>query len=154
MLIYHQYCRVENHSHICMQSEFNDQTKTFYIHVPGACMPNDFLVLGINQTKGYADCTVGNTSSALTYFSVALLKENLRPVIRWKQHGNQLLHEKSVNFYPRTFPYSKKCAYTYCSGKTCNIQQKDLSTLLKPTLLNWLHNNWRIKTLDPQSLYI
>jgi hypothetical protein len=60
-----------------MQSEFNVQTKAFYIHVPGACMPNDFLVLGINQTKGYADCTVGNTSSTLTYFSVAMLKENL-----------------------------------------------------------------------------
>jgi len=59
MLIYHQYCRVENHSHICMQSRFHDQTKTFYIHVPGACMPNCFLALGKNRTKGYADCIVG-----------------------------------------------------------------------------------------------
>lgn len=119
MLIYHQYCRVENHSHICMQSGFHDQTKTFYIHMPGACMTIDFLVLGINQTKGYADCTVVNTCSTLTYFSVALLMENLRPVIG------------------------------YCSGKTCNIQRNDLSTLFKPTLLNWLHNEWPIKTLDP-----
>ena len=34
-------------------------------------MPNDFLVLGINRKKGYADCTIGNTSSTMTYFSVA-----------------------------------------------------------------------------------
>jgi hypothetical protein len=41
-----------------------------------------------------------------------LQKENLKPVIRWKQHGTQLLHENSANFFPRTFPYSKKmCLY-------------------------------------------
>jgi len=61
---------------------------------------------------------------------------------------------KSVNFYPRTFPYSKKCAYTYCSGKTCNIQRNDLSTFLKPTLLNWLHNEWPVKTVDPSRWHL
>jgi hypothetical protein len=34
--------------------------------------------------------------------------------------------------------------------KFATFKQNELSTLLKPTLLNWLHNEWRIKTLDPK----
>ena len=150
MLILHQYCKVENHRAICMQSEFHDQTRTFYVHAPGASKPNDFLVYGINQMKGSADCFVGHTQQHTDILlCYKLLKENLRPVMRWKPHGNQLLHENSVNFYPSTFPWSKTCAFAYYSGKTWNSQRYDLSTLLKPTLLNWLHNEWPIKTLDP-----